>query len=95
MNERKLKNITYGLMGLTLVTIALGAIFPVGITSTYLGFGVPISVINIYLIYSFKDADNPTLFKKWARLIYLFYGGIFILFAVLLVIIGIIFSFGF
>lgn len=93
MTEAKIKQWTYLMMTLTLGLIALGAIFPIGIASTYVGLGIPISVINVFLIHSFTP-DHPT-FKKWARGIYIFYGTLLIGFTLLFILLGVIFSFGF
>lgn len=95
MTEEKLKKITYGLMALTLGLIAIGVLFPIGIASTYVGLGIPISIINIYLIHSYPIAQEDVRLKKWARMIYVFYGSLFVFFTLLTILIGFIFSFGF
>lgn len=92
MTEAKLKKLTYFLMVLTLGLIALGVIFPVGIVSMYIGIGIPISVINVYLIHSAPPSDDVKGFKRWSKYIYLFYGGLFGLFVILTITIALIFS---
>lgn len=92
MTENKLKKLTYGLMVLTLMFIALGVIFPLGIVSMYVGLGIPISVVNVYLVHSAPPSHDPERFKKWSRMIYVFYGGLFGLFILLTITIALVFS---
>lgn len=93
MSLDKIKKLTYGLMALTIGILALGFIPIIGIGTMYISIGVPLSLVNIFLVQGAADQDAS--YKKWAKKIYAFYIFIFVLFTIMFILIGIIFSFGF
>jgi hypothetical protein len=93
MSLSKIKKITYALMTLTLVVLALGFIPIIGIGTMYISVGVPLSFVNIFFVHS--AANQDAAYKQWAKRIYAFYITLFVLFTLTFILIGIIFSFGF
>ncbi len=93
MSLDKIKKLTYGLMALTIGILALGFIPIIGIGTMYISVGVPLSLVNLFLVHGATDQDAS--YKKWAKKIYAFYISIFVLFTITFILIGIIFSFGF
>jgi hypothetical protein len=83
------------MMALTLAVLALGVFPLLGVGTMYISIGVPLSLVNVFLIISLPEEQKEDAYRQWAKLIYLFYGALFVIFTLIFIIIGVIFSFGF
>jgi len=95
MTFSTLKKVTYVMMALTFDVLALGVFPLLGVGTMYISIGVPLSLVNVFLIISLPEEQKDVAYRQWAKLIYLFYGALFVIFILIFIIIGVIFSFGF
>lgn len=91
MSESKIKKLSYLMMAATVALMAVGGLFQLGIVTMYVSIGVPLSIVNIFLVTGASGDVSPQ-FKRFKKVVLIFYGLLFLAFTLTTILVGLIFS---